>query len=1041
MAFFDSNPNHVLVGLGGTGGKVLKAFKKRLYIEYPDDKKRNALKFPAVEFIYVDSTHEMMKPNDPTFRVFGKDFSFKPHEFVDIKSVDLGTILDNINSFPGLKHVVKSAEAMRTTLGEVGAAAGQKRRAGRILFASNCNKYLAALSAKYSDLKERTRVGDSLHVHIFTGLAGGTGSGSIIDVITQTRLKYPYATIDVYAMVPELDIPKGCQAGRYHQNGYAALKELSALNVCKFLPSNVINGEEHVLFNQIPNKQFGLMLYSNVNENGIVVNSFTELPELLADAVYFRLFLKPKSGVNDDFLRAWSAENYSDYLVEYNFKSKSGDLERARTKALSSFGIKRVMYPETRIIEHISYSISEHLVRQMQYNNFSENKGYLDEPVLKHYEEITQNDGIMRDWKLDDSHLTLNEKILDSEKSVKSIEAFWEDTAFFNTYEDSKRGDSRNPCAFNYNFCNDSFEHKFRLKMGVESYYQEKSDDEILSNYAQEIINNIESHLFTKWYEGQYSMYDLSGICDAILKNIRKRLEKLSIEVTKYSEQADELLADHNDIINEYSTLPLHQKVFGKKGELYTEDQSVLAKLFIAKTMKCALSFQERLMSRLKVKFEEYYDEISLFITKLARSQELLLAAISNRTNESSALNLHQNIIEVEENDKMTSFEHKLTCKKNEMETFAAFMRKEIVKIAPSTHFIDIASKIDDYTFMEIATKREIDEKEKDKKESTLYDLICAYHVKEFSKDKVLGLNVLELLMKILKTDEDINEFARTIINESGVFLKLNDGEVKKAFNNNPNPVVAPYSVNRESIIICMPKCEGSDALKEFSKKLTEAMRTEFQPNEGRKIAFDVSDDRMNEITIVSIKCCFPMRALEWLPQYAKEYNELINSQSEGNQKHARTLLHIEGDGMQLPLLEGEGEGPKGNDVIPYLFIAASPALQILKYDKDDCENEGWCTITEGDWGIQSVKLISENFTSILESEEFTSDLQDKIVESVEEFINNSEIKKSDRDAVVTRINELMRNVVYKECSSTTSPKFKLYGDSANKALSMIQKK
>ena len=27
----------------------------------------------------------------------------------------------------------------------------------------------------------------------------------------------------VYAMVPELDIPAGCQAGRYHQNGYAAV--------------------------------------------------------------------------------------------------------------------------------------------------------------------------------------------------------------------------------------------------------------------------------------------------------------------------------------------------------------------------------------------------------------------------------------------------------------------------------------------------------------------------------------------------------------------------------------------------------------------------------------------------------------------------------------------------------------------------------------------------------------------------------------------------------------------------------------------------
>ena len=57
--------NHILVGLGGTGGKVLKAFKKRLFQEYNQDE-RNAL---PIGFIYVDSTIEMMRPNDSTWYV------------------------------------------------------------------------------------------------------------------------------------------------------------------------------------------------------------------------------------------------------------------------------------------------------------------------------------------------------------------------------------------------------------------------------------------------------------------------------------------------------------------------------------------------------------------------------------------------------------------------------------------------------------------------------------------------------------------------------------------------------------------------------------------------------------------------------------------------------------------------------------------------------------------------------------------------------------------------------------------------------------
>lgn len=120
---------------------MLKALRKRLFLEFPNETDRAQL---SIGFIYVDSTREMMQPGDPSFKVMGKDASFTESEFVDIKSVNLGQILDNVDNFPGLKNIVRNGASMRNTLGEVGAAAGQKRRAGRILFAANCNKYVAA---------------------------------------------------------------------------------------------------------------------------------------------------------------------------------------------------------------------------------------------------------------------------------------------------------------------------------------------------------------------------------------------------------------------------------------------------------------------------------------------------------------------------------------------------------------------------------------------------------------------------------------------------------------------------------------------------------------------------------------------------------------------------------------------------------------------------------------------------------------------------------------------------------------------------------
>ena len=45
------SPNHILVGVGGTGGKVLKAIRKRIYQEFPNDEERDKL---SIGFVYVD---------------------------------------------------------------------------------------------------------------------------------------------------------------------------------------------------------------------------------------------------------------------------------------------------------------------------------------------------------------------------------------------------------------------------------------------------------------------------------------------------------------------------------------------------------------------------------------------------------------------------------------------------------------------------------------------------------------------------------------------------------------------------------------------------------------------------------------------------------------------------------------------------------------------------------------------------------------------------------------------------------------------------
>lgn len=1034
MAIILENPNHLLIGLGGTGGKVLKAFKKRLYKEFPDDKKRKAMR-PAITFLYVDSTREMMNDNhkDPSWRVLGRDVTFTESEFVNIRpqSVGISQILDNIDSYPGMKHLVKNGNAMRATLGEIKEAAGQKRRAGRIMFASCVTTFLSALNAKYNEMRQEMTHQDSLHVHIFTGLAGGTGSGSIVDVVAQTRKNYPQATIDVYAMVPELNIPAGFNAGRYHENGYAALKELSAMSVCQFLPTDVVTGEEHIRFENTDSlKQFSLMLYSNVNDNGIVVDSVKELPQLVADSVFYRLFL-PNTPETQDFFRAWSCENLDSFQVEYNTRSKENDLVRARTKAVSTFGLKRIVYPENRIMEHISYTLTERLIWQMQYNNFKEEgEGYVEEPLRKDYGEFLRDDKNLRDWKLDESHLTLNEKILETDKKFDKFETFWGGVTRFYSYDDAKNNGGGEPLRYLENFCAEQYKNKFRLKVGVEQYYADKCSEKVLREQSMTIVESIEKQLYTKWYNGLYSMTDLLGICDEILDYIKNKLNGLEGDVAKIDDVIGQLENDCKAINEDFNHAGLFKRAVGGRANLYSDMQTVLTDLYCNHTLRIAKGFEGKLLGRLKTDFEAFQLELTEFVGKLVKAQEQLIQCISDRTRKDTSLDLRKTIIEVSEDEKMLKFENKIEQSRSKMDTLAGLMRKQLVHEQEFAHFGDVAATIDENTIIDIADRY-------------LTPTIVDYHNNDddFKRDKIVGINVLQQLQKMFDSSPDMNMevFARNIIQQCGVFLKLNPNELNKTMRNNPNPLTTPFSINRQCVIVTMPNAEGDDKLKAFAEKLESALKGAFgNDTVENPIKFDHSSAKKNEITLVQVKSCFPIRALEWLPNFKREYDLQINTPNEANRKQNRILLHVEGDGQNLPLLEGEGDGPKGTDLIAYYFLAV--ALGILKWDSNEQEEEGWCLVTEDDWGTPTKTLISKKFTTIATSEELTPGMRDNIVETVDEAVKNPEMKMSDRAAIVEQVKVLMRDHVAKESSGPTSPMYREYGDAAKAALEKIKK-
>jgi len=48
--------NHVIIGLGGTGGKVIRALRKLVYAEFRQEQPSGQ----EIGYLYVDSSKEMM---------------------------------------------------------------------------------------------------------------------------------------------------------------------------------------------------------------------------------------------------------------------------------------------------------------------------------------------------------------------------------------------------------------------------------------------------------------------------------------------------------------------------------------------------------------------------------------------------------------------------------------------------------------------------------------------------------------------------------------------------------------------------------------------------------------------------------------------------------------------------------------------------------------------------------------------------------------------------------------------------------------------
>lgn len=1026
----DINENHILVGLGGTGGKILKAFRKRLYQKY-NEEERSRL---PIGFVYLDSSMEMMDPDDISWRVLGQNALFKENEFVFIKGVDPAAVLRNPSGYLGLKGFIGNPEVMGKALGEVGAAAAQKRIAGRILFGSSVDRYKKTLEQQFAKVY---KISGSVrtNIHIFTGLAGGTGSGSIIDVIAQTRMMDQFRkTLDpdgksgtnivVYCMIPEITPPGTSDAGRYHANGYAALTEINGLLTSKYKPYDVSGIYERLDLDAVKNVADGCIVYSNVNEHGKIIESHKQLPAIVSDFAYNRIFLE-KNDNTEEFIRAYSFENINDWKFEYFEKFINGKKEIHRAKTFSSFGIKRIVIPEEEIIEYFTYSFGRQALLQLRFNNWNDDLGFRETPSNIDFNSFVTESEQLERWRITDKHLILDKPILSSDaKKWSGIVDYWSSVIPVWTEQASK---SSMPLNELEKYCTEGYEKFFR-KSGVNNFYDNKTQAK--EEHANEITDLIEKYLFDKWSAGDFSLYNLTQLIDKIIESIDQRRKAFEGQVTTLNQTIEQL--EQAKALNqlEWANLGLIGGLI-RKNKLIQAHSTIMQQLCIKKTEAAGTHFGIVLLASLLNKLNALRGRIERFVNIINESLDESEKQIGARCQDNdSRINLQEAVIRYYDHDGVSKFVKEVTKDKKRQENIASEFRQELIKLIGNEHNFTRANasvSTDTISQMLDTLVRQ--------KTITIHDEILMEN-----HEKIINRNILEQLNEEYRTEDQLRAFAKSVIEQSGVFLTFNDSELKRAITDSDHKLIPPtlgQNILRKIVFINLPNAEGNEQVMKFAQKLKNALVSAV--TSGVEVHVDMSGKDKNEITISSISYCFPLRVIESLPFLKEKYDRLVH-----NSPQARIILHTEGTGEFLPdLFVADEKQPSEirDEYTAYLIL--SYVMGIVKYasKEDGTGKSAYGTVSVNRLGEEILEPIADKFTQIPYNMSFTEDFGEDLKEKTEKLLKSDYLHTDKKNALIKDIQALYKEVILPEFDGNKgSEECKFFGKKAEDAMDLIEK-
>ena len=907
--------NHLVIGLGGTGGSVLCALRKRIYEESrSSDKESNA----HIEYLYVDSSPTDLN-NEDRWQVLGTSVQLSPAQRLSINGIGT-SVLDNLDQYPGINSFInRRDEAMlKEGIGAIISAGigGQRRRFGRMLMANNMcglpqNTFIGQVHARVRALKEQENVND-VTFHICAGLGGGTGSGSIVDAVTQIRNEFQRSGNDgekfqilLYLYVPEkiIQIPGGEDSNRFYQpNGYAALLELNAMSVGSYYPTDVKgHTDEYGNVRRLLKGQDAFdmaYLYTNVNESGMEVNLHKVLPNIVADFLFQKIVV---GGMDGGKMERLKTNENNGLLPEDN---EAG--EPVHSRKFMTFGVKRIEYPETEVVEYGAYHLARQASMQMLYGLWDDARGYIEcteDMVGKDYVERVGKSEELEKNLLSEDYLTLSKPLPSIENHVSNWKAIAE---AWGHYVDCYKQDVQADCPkkewfeeFNQ-LCTNFYDNMYR-GCGVKKFYANYESQ--LAGFAEEICRKVENNLFAKWRTGELSIIEVHKYIRVLSKKCEERIDQYQQKMNKrtaylnedLNAQLEEIRRDWNNIgflrdaVTNTSTKTLGRFADAKREQL-TLMTTVVAYDYAVKLLREVVNLLTLLNTNSIEPLIRTYEEFAESMKRQAESKCKL--------SDGDEKDLRGEIVKMYDPRQVRDAVQGFLRNQESQRQHAAALRADIVEAvgAANPSFTALAQKMNLGALQEVTLKVCIEQSTAELGE----------YSKKNANMRLVNVNILDRLRNAeCSTPEKRKRFVKDIYDAAQSFLVFDKSEEGKG-----SPETA---ANHQKIIqLALPKYEDNEAFRnDFIRDFGESGSIPFRRDDDVSVNF-----KDNQIVVVTAHSGFPLRYVDNVRVLKEKYNVLTRNEVN------RMVVHTESFAKPLPDLYNRTKEESEKALLPIVLLA-----------------------------------------------------------------------------------------------------------------------